>query len=82
MQAGARVLIASRKAEACAAVAAELNAAGRAEGFGGDVGSAEGVAALARAVRACTDRLDVLVNHAGRSWGAPYDTYPFEAWSN
>lgn len=84
VQAGARVLIASRKAEACAAVAAELNAAGhagRAEGFGGDVGSAEGVAALARAVRDRTDRLDVLVNNAGRSWGAPYDTYPFEAWS-
>ena len=38
--AGARVLIASRKAEACEAVAAELNAMdlpGTAEGFGGDV---------------------------------------------
>ena len=84
VQAGARVLIASRKAEACAAVADELNAqgyAGHAEGFGGDVGTAEGVAALAAQIRARTDRLDVLVNNAGRSWGAPYADYPFAAWN-
>ena len=38
--AGARVLIASRKADACEAVAAQINALGlpgSAEGFGGDV---------------------------------------------
>lgn len=81
--AGARVLIASRKAAACEAAAAALNGAGlpgRAEGFGGDVSTAAGVAALAAAVAGRTDRLDVLVNNAGRSWGADYDSYPFDAW--
>jgi NAD(P)-dependent dehydrogenase (short-subunit alcohol dehydrogenase family) len=42
MAAGARVLIASRKADACVAAAAALNSAGlagTAEGFGGDVAS-------------------------------------------
>ncbi|WP_299841134.1 SDR family NAD(P)-dependent oxidoreductase [uncultured Paracoccus sp.] len=84
VMAGARVLIASRKAAACEAVAEELNAAGHpghAEGFGGDVGSAAGVAALAAELRRRTDRLDVLVNNAGRSWGAAYEEFPFDAWA-
>ena len=44
--AGARVLIASRKAEACEAVAKELSALGPCEGFGGTVATEAGVAAL------------------------------------
>ena len=49
MAAGARVLIASRKGEACVAVSTALNSlglSGTAEGFGGDVGSETGIAAL------------------------------------
>src|SRR5918997_6840618 len=54
VRAGARVLIGSRKGEACEAVARELNglgAPGKAEGFAGDVGTEAGVAALAGEVR-------------------------------
>lgn len=83
VRAGARVLIASRKADACERAADALNAmgaTGSAEGFHGDAASAEGVAALVEQVRSRTARLDVLVNNAGRSWGAPYDDFPFEAW--
>ncbi len=83
VRAGARVLIASRKAEACEAVAAELNAldaSGQAEGFGGDVATMEGVEALASEVRNRTDRLDILMNNAGISWGAPMGQFPHEAW--
>lgn len=81
--AGARVLIASRKAEACEAAAAELNALGhpgRAEGFGGDVGTEDGVAALAAEVGARTDTLHILVNNAGRSWGEALERFPWHAW--
>ncbi len=83
VRAGARVLIASRKADACEAVAAELNALGApgsAEGFAGDVSTAEGVEALAAEVARRTDRLHVLMNNAGRTWGAPYGSFPFDAW--
>lgn len=83
VRAGARVLIASRKGDACAAVAARLNALGApgsAEGFAGDVSSADGVAALAAEVGARTDKLHILMNNAGRSWGAPLEQFPFEAW--
>ena len=82
--AGARVLIASRKGEACEAVAAELNALdlpGTAEGFAGDVGSEAGIAALAEAVAARTGQLHILMNNAGRTWGAPLGDFPHEAWA-
>lgn len=81
--AGARVLIASRKGEACEAAAAELNAMdlpGSAEGFAGDVGSEAGVDALVAEVQARTDSLHILMNNAGRSWGEPLGSFPFEAW--
>lgn len=83
-QAGARVLIASRKGEDCARVAEEINAlggTGSAEGFAGDVATEEGVAALAEAVRTRTDALHILVNNAGVSWGASYEEFPHAAWA-
>jgi NAD(P)-dependent dehydrogenase (short-subunit alcohol dehydrogenase family) len=77
---GARVLIASRKAEACEEAARELSAIGPCEGFGGTVASEAGVAALAGEVRARAGALHILVNNAGVSWGAPFETYPWKAW--
>lgn len=81
---GARVMIASRKGGDCKAVAGELNALdgdGSADGFAGDVGTAEGIAALVAAVRERTDRLHILVNNAGVSWGEPLETFPHHAWA-
>lgn len=81
--AGARVLLASRKGEACAALAAELNGkglAGRAEGFAGDVGTEAGVKALAGEIGQRADKLHILVNNAGRTWGTPLGAFPFRAW--
>ena len=84
VQAGARVMIASRKGLDCVHVADEINAMGApgsAEGFAGDVGTEEGVAALVEAVKTRTDKLHILVNNAGVSWGAPYETFPHAAWA-
>jgi len=77
--AGARVLIASRKGEACEAVAAELNAMGApgtAEGFAGDVGSKEGIDTLVAEVKSRTETLDILMNNSGVTWGAPLGQFP------
>jgi NAD(P)-dependent dehydrogenase (short-subunit alcohol dehydrogenase family) len=82
--AGARVLIASRKGADCERVANEINGeglSGKVEGFGGDVGSEQGVEALADAVRARTDKVHILVNNAGLSWGEPLETFPHAAWA-
>jgi len=84
VQAGARVLIASRKGADCEHVAAEINAlgaSGTAEGFAGDVSTEEGVAALARAVGERVDKLDILINNAGTSWGAQFEDFPYKAWA-
>jgi NAD(P)-dependent dehydrogenase (short-subunit alcohol dehydrogenase family) len=79
LSAGARVLIASRKAEVCEATAEELSALGPCEGFGGTVQSEAGVAALASEVRRRAGELHILVNNAGLSWGEPYANYPWKA---
>jgi NAD(P)-dependent dehydrogenase (short-subunit alcohol dehydrogenase family) len=81
--AGARVLIASRKGDACEAVADEVNAMGlpgSVEGFAGDVASQEGVDALAAEVTKRTTGLHILMNNAGRTWGAPLGEFPWEGW--
>jgi NAD(P)-dependent dehydrogenase (short-subunit alcohol dehydrogenase family) len=81
--AGARVLIASRKADVCQAVAADINQmglAGSAEGFGGDVATQGGISDLITALKSRTDRLHILMNNAGRTWGAPLGAFPYDAW--
>ncbi len=80
LSAGARVLIASRKAEACEAVAGELSVLGPCEGFGGTVANEEGVKALAAETRRRADKLDILINNAGATWGAPFETFEWKAW--
>ena len=69
LAAGARVLIASRKSEACEAAAAELSAIGPCEGFGGTVANEAGVKALAAEARKRADVLHILVNNAGAHLG-------------
>ncbi len=80
---GAHVVIASRKGQACEVVAAELNAldaSGSAEGFTGDVGSEAAIESLTAAVKSRTDKLHILVNNAGITWGGPYNSFPHKAW--
>lgn len=81
--AGARVLIASRKADMCEATAKEINALklpGKVEGFAGDVGTEEGVAKLVEEVKSRTKDLHILMNNAGTTWGKPYGQFPHFAW--
>ncbi|MBO4205766.1 SDR family oxidoreductase [Micromonospora echinofusca] len=77
--AGARVIISSRKAETCAAVAERLSATGQCEAIPADLSTVDGADGLAVALRERVDRLDVLVNNAGATWGAPLEAYPESA---
>ncbi|MDG4798863.1 SDR family oxidoreductase [Micromonospora sp. WMMD1082] len=77
--AGAHVIISSRKAEVCEAVARELSGSGRCEAIPVDLGRDGGPQELAATVRDRVDRLDVLVNNAGATWGAPLESYPQSA---
>jgi NAD(P)-dependent dehydrogenase (short-subunit alcohol dehydrogenase family) len=75
-EAGARVIISSRKPDACAAAAAELSAFGDVVAHPADLSTEQGVADLAAFVARTFDRVDVLVNNAGATWGAPVDEFP------
>jgi NAD(P)-dependent dehydrogenase (short-subunit alcohol dehydrogenase family) len=76
LEAGARVYICSRKADACDAAAAELGRWGPCFSIPADVATSEGreklVAELGRREKA----LHVLVNNAGAAWGAPLGGIP------
>jgi len=76
VEAGARVIISSRKADACESAVAELSAFGDVVADPADLSTAEGVADLAAFVTRTFDRVDVLVNNAGATWGAPVDEFP------
>ena len=80
LSAGARVLICSRKTDVCEAAARELSAIGPCEGFGGSVDTESGVAALAEELQRRTDRLHILVNNAGVTWGADFEDFPWRGW--
>jgi NAD(P)-dependent dehydrogenase (short-subunit alcohol dehydrogenase family) len=80
VEAGADVVISSRKLEPLEAAAAELAEIGKCTAVQADLSSQEGAVALAAAVRDRFDRLDILVNNAGASWGEPIDSYPDKAW--
>jgi NAD(P)-dependent dehydrogenase (short-subunit alcohol dehydrogenase family) len=80
VEAGADVVIASRKAEPLEAAAAELSELGSCDAVQADLSSQEGAVTLAAAVREHFDRLDILVNNAGANWGAPLEDYPDNAW--
>ena len=80
VEAGARVYISSRKAEVCARVATELAGAGTCMSLPADLSTEAGARALADALAAREEKLDVLVNNAGANWGAPLAEYPDSAW--
>lgn len=78
VDAGARVYISSRKADVCERVAAELRGRGDCTAIPADLSTTEGVDHLVGALSAVA-AVDVLVNNAGATWGAPLEDYPDSA---
>jgi NAD(P)-dependent dehydrogenase (short-subunit alcohol dehydrogenase family) len=76
VEAGARVVISSRKKDVCDAVAAELSKIGECVSIPADVATPEGRQALVGALAERSKSLDILVNNAGAAWGAPLGDYP------
>jgi NAD(P)-dependent dehydrogenase (short-subunit alcohol dehydrogenase family) len=79
--AGAKVYITSRKREVCEAAALELAKGGPCMALTADLNTPEAAAALAAEMKAREGTLDILINNAGRTWGAPLETFPDKAWA-
>ncbi|MDQ6746693.1 MAG: SDR family oxidoreductase [Candidatus Dormibacteraeota bacterium] len=78
VDAGVRVYITARKAGACDAAAAELSKTGECFSIPADLSSRAGAEHLHAQLAGREERLHILVNNAGASWGAPIDEYPEE----
>jgi NAD(P)-dependent dehydrogenase (short-subunit alcohol dehydrogenase family) len=80
LDAGANVIVSSRKQPDIEAAARELSAFGDCTAIVGDISTPEGAGELARAVRERFPSLDILVNNAGAVWGAPLEEFPAKGW--
>ena len=77
LDAGASVVISSRKADAVDAAVEELRAYGEVSGVAADLSREDEAVRLAAEVGG---PLHVLVNNAGATWGEPIETFPESAW--
>jgi gluconate 5-dehydrogenase len=80
-EAGANIVITSRKKENCEAAAADIAKLGvKAIAVGCDVTKADQVEKLRDETLAAFGRADILVNNAGRAWVAPPEDTPLDRW--
>ena len=80
-EAGARLVIASRKAADLETAKARLESRGVIVDYAAaDNGKDGDLLRLADEAISKLGRVDILVNNAGANWGAPAEDYPIEAW--
>ncbi len=83
-EAGATVIIASRKIKNLEAAATEIGEKYGAEvvPIACDLASEEDIAKLLDSIRERFPKIDILVNNAGATWGAPTLEFPLEKWDH
>jgi len=80
-EAGARVMLSSRKAGDLEVAVADLQAAGiDARWIAADCAKEAEIHRLADETLQRMGEVDILVNNAGAAWGAPAEDHPIEAW--
>jgi len=77
---GVKTYIASRKKEVCDEVANELSEFGECIAIAADFSTMEGLLAFTNAFKKHEEKLDILINNAGATWGESYETFPEHAW--
>ena len=80
-EAGARIMLSSRKAADLEVAVADLQAAGiDARWIAADCAKEADIRRLADETLERMGDIDILVNNAGATWGAPAEDHPVEAW--
>lgn len=82
VRAGARTYITSRKADLCEAAAKEMSAYGACIALPADLSTPEAATALAKDLAGREKALHIIVNNAGKTWGAPLEGFPDKAWAS
>ena len=82
VEAGAKVYISSRNVQACEKAAAELSADGACIAIPADLSTTEGIATLSAELQRRESKLNILVNNSGKTWGAPIEKFPRDAWES
>lgn len=77
IECGARVIISSRKADVCDAVAKDLGPS--CISMPADLSTDAGVEQLADEIKKREEKIHVLINNAGAAWGEPFDDFPMHA---
>jgi gluconate 5-dehydrogenase len=79
---GANVVLCARKKERCEQAAAEMQKLGvKALALACDVKSPADIRAVVDSALATFGRIDILINNAGASWGAPIEEMRLEHWN-
>ena len=80
-EAGAKIMLTSRKAADLEVAAADLAAKGiDARWIAADASKPDDVNRVVSETMQRLGRIDILINNAGATWGAPAEDYPLEAW--
>ena len=77
---GVKTYITARNEEVLLATAAELSAHGECIAIASNLSTVEGLTAFANDIKAREEKIDILINNAGASWGAAIDEFPEGGW--
>ncbi|MFS0616179.1 SDR family oxidoreductase [Priestia megaterium] len=80
-EAGANIVLCSRKKEACQQVADRLATMGvKTLALACDISQPEDIKNVVHQTIETFGRIDILINNSGATWGAPVEEMPLEAW--
>jgi NAD(P)-dependent dehydrogenase (short-subunit alcohol dehydrogenase family) len=77
---GVKTYITARREEELQATVSELAEIGQCIAIPSDLSTMDGVIAFAAAVSAAEEKVHILVNNAGTTWGADIDVFPESGW--
>lgn len=80
VESGVKTYITARREEELNATAQELSSVGECIAIPSNLATLEGVTAFAEAIKAREERVHILINNAGATWGEDIDDFPEVGW--
>ena len=80
VEAGVKVYISSRSAEACSAFAVDMSQHGTCVALPTNLLDIENIETLAKELGKREEKIDILINNSRATWGAPIDSFPEKGW--